>query len=87
MSKKSFVLLLLSDDGGDYPASLNRLAVVAFAVAGTVGVVGLFALPTLQSMGLSFREAFAIIGVTEFAAAVTAGLAAYHLYAVPEESR
>jgi len=85
MSKEWLSILLLSD-GGDYPATLNRLAVVAFVVAGAVGVLGLFALPTLESMGLSFREAFAIIGVTEFAAAVVAGLAAYHLYAVPEES-
>lgn len=75
--------LLAGTDDDDYPASLNRGAVVALVGATIVAVVGLFALPTLRSAGLTFREAFAIVGVAEFGAAVVAGVAAYHLYSEP----
>lgn len=69
-----------ADDTSGMPPSLNRLAVAGFALAVTVAVVGLFALPTLQNAGLSFRAAFAIVGVTEFVAAFVTTLAVYHLY-------
>ena len=75
------VLLLVSaDDTNGMPPSLNRLAVAGFALAVVVAVVGLFALPTLRAAGLSFRAAFAIIGVAELAAAFVTALAVYHLY-------
>lgn len=77
--------MLASTSGRDYPASLNRLAVVGLVVGTAVAMLGLFALPTLESMGLGFREAFLIVGVAEFAAAVVVGAAAYNLYSVPGE--
>lgn len=90
--KLLFGMLSRLDDDGEgsdgeraYPAALNRLAVVAFVGAALVGAGGLFAVPFLQDTGLSFREAFAIVGVAEFAAAVVAAVAGYHLYATPAE--
>jgi len=86
-----FGLLARLDDGdgdgeSDFPAALNRLAVVAFVGAALVGAAGLFALPFLRdAFALSFREAFAVVGAVEFAAAVVAALAGSRLYAVPEE--
>lgn len=74
-----------SDGESAYPAALNRLAVVAFVGAALVGASGLFAVPFLQDLGLSFRESFAIVGVGEFVAAVVAAVAGYHLYSTPAE--
>jgi hypothetical protein len=76
--------MLASTDGAEYPASLNRLAVVAFVAAAAVAMLTLFVLPTLESMGLSFREAFLIVGVVEFAAAVVAGVSAMRFYTIPD---
>jgi hypothetical protein len=68
----------------EFPASLNRLAVVAFVAAALVAMVTLFVLPTLRSMGLSFNQAFLVVAVVEFGSAVVAGAAAMHFYTVPE---
>ncbi|RCU46617.1 hypothetical protein DU504_04430 [Haloplanus salinus] len=71
-------------DEPSYPASLNVRAVVAFVAAAGLGMVTLFALPTLRSTGLTFREAFLIVGVVEFGAAVVAGAAAMNFYTGPD---
>jgi hypothetical protein len=76
--------LLLSSHSDEFPASLNVLAVLGFAVAAVVAAVGLFALPVLRSFGLSFREAFLVVGLSEFAAAVVAAVSAYHFYSRQE---
>lgn len=76
----SFLLLLSGDDTIDFPESLNLRAVAGFALAATVAVIGLFALPTLRDTGLSFRAAFSVIAVAEMSAAVVAALSVYHLY-------
>jgi len=77
--------MLANTTGNDYPNSLNRLAVVGLVLGAAVAMAGLFALPTLESLGFAFRQAFLVVGVAEFAAAVVVGTAAYHLYTVPEE--
>lgn len=71
---------MTADDTNGMPPSLNRFAVAVFALAVVVAVVGLFALPTLREAGLSFRAAFAIIGVAELAAAFVTAFAVYYLY-------
>lgn len=76
----SVLVLMSADDTNDMPPSLNRLAVAGFALAVVVGVTGLFALPTLRGAGLSFRAAFAIIGVAEFGAAFVTTIGVYYLY-------
>lgn len=73
------------DDERDFPAALNRLAVVAFVGAALIAAAGLFAVPVLRDHGMTFRAAFAVVGVTEFSAAVVAAFAGYHLYSVPEQ--
>jgi hypothetical protein len=62
------------------PSSLNPIAIAGLALFTVVAVVGLFALPTLVSWGLSFRWAFAAVVVVEYVAAVGAGASAYLLY-------
>ncbi|AAG19773.1 MULTISPECIES: hypothetical protein [Halobacterium] len=82
------VLARSRDDGdadGDFPASLNRLAVVALAGAALVGAAGLFAVPFLRSFGMTFWEAFTVVGVSEFVSAIVAALAGYHLYTTPDD--
>jgi hypothetical protein len=48
----------------------NRPAMVLLAVSVLVGIAALFALPTLQSLGLSFWVAFWGLIAVEFLAAV-----------------
>ncbi|MFT4931298.1 MAG: hypothetical protein ACI91T_001173 [Natronomonas sp.] len=62
------------------PSSLNPLAVVGLILFTILAVVGLFALPTLMTYGVSFRWAFAVLVVVEYLAAVGAGVSAYLLY-------
>jgi ABC-type transport system involved in cytochrome c biogenesis permease subunit len=73
------------NDESEFPASLNRLAVVAFVAAGLVAIVALFALPTLRSMGLSFNQAFLVVGVVEFGSALVAGAAAMRFFTVRDD--
>ncbi|MFB6255370.1 MAG: hypothetical protein ABEH58_01360 [Haloplanus sp.] len=64
----------------ELPASLNRLAVVVFVVAGLVAMATLFAFPVIRSIGLSANQTFIVVGVVEFVSALVAGTAAVYFY-------
>lgn len=67
-----------------YPTSLNPLAIVVFAVAAIIGLGALFSLPTLQSMGLSFRASFLLVCAVEFGVALVTVTAVMRFYYTPE---
>jgi hypothetical protein len=67
-------------------APLNRTAVAGIFVSAALAVVGLFLLPSLRGLGLSFSQAFWLLCGVEFVAAMGAGYSVLNLHAdTPEE--
>ena len=60
--------------------TLNRLAVVGLIGSFFVALAGLFALPAATAVGFTSRNAFWVVLVIEFLAALGVGVSARKLY-------
>ncbi|QKY16016.1 hypothetical protein [Halorubrum sp. CBA1229] len=72
----------MSDESTETVAVLNTTSVVGIAVCFVLAVAALFALPTVQSRGVSFDTAFWIVSAVEL---VTALGIAYFVLNLHEE--